>query len=77
MVQTNVLGVMHGVQLAFKYMDKGCTVVNIASLGGLTPTPVTPAYGATKAAVVAYTRLHLWPFKGQMPSVKKFCNTFY
>ena len=56
MVKTNLLGVMHGVQLALMHMAKGDTVVNVASLAGLTPTPSTPAYGATKAGVVAYTR---------------------
>ena len=56
MVKTNLLGVMHGVQLALKHMAKGDTVVNVASLAGLTPTPSTPAYGATKAGVVAYSR---------------------
>ncbi len=48
---------MHGVQLALARMSKGGIVVNTASLAGLTPTPATPAYGASKAAVVAYTRL--------------------
>ena len=47
---------MHGAQLCLKHMGQGGLVVNVASLGGLTPTPTTPAYGASKAAVVAYTR---------------------
>ena len=47
---------MHGAQLSLKHMGQGGLVVNVASLGGLTPTPTTPAYGASKAAVVAYTR---------------------
>jgi len=47
---------MHGTHLAFQNLSKGGTVVNIASLAGLTPTAATPTYGASKAAIVAYTR---------------------
>ena len=50
------MGTMYGAQLAFKHMSKGDLVINVASLAGLTPTPTTPAYGASKAGVVAYTR---------------------
>jgi short-subunit dehydrogenase len=58
-VNVNVIGVMRGTQLAFEFMDKsskGGLVINVASLAGLTPTPMTPTYSATKHAVVAYTR---------------------
>ncbi|XP_077530723.1 15-hydroxyprostaglandin dehydrogenase [NAD(+)]-like [Haemaphysalis longicornis] len=57
----NVATVYNGTLLAFKHMGKdnghkGGDVINVASMAGLYPMPDSPAYGASKHAVVGMTR---------------------
>jgi NAD(P)-dependent dehydrogenase (short-subunit alcohol dehydrogenase family) len=55
----NVKGVAHLCQAAFPHMkDGGGSIVNFGSDVGLMHTPVaSTAYGATKGAIISYTRL--------------------
>ncbi|KAL3859284.1 hypothetical protein ACJMK2_009510 [Sinanodonta woodiana] len=60
-IDVNIKGVVHGTQLAIEYLRKdkggnGGHIINMASAGGLNPNPFSPVYGATKAAVVHFTR---------------------
>ena len=43
-------------QKAAKLMGKGSTIVNIASIGGLSGAPYLASYGASKAATISLTR---------------------
>lgn len=57
----NVEAVYNATLLAFKHMGKdsghsGGDVINVASMAGLYPMPDSPAYGASKHAVVGMTR---------------------
>lgn len=57
----NVEAVYNGTLLAFKHMGKdggykGGDVINVASMAGLYLMPDSPAYGASKYAVVGMTR---------------------
>jgi short-subunit dehydrogenase len=53
MVEVNVLGVIHGCAAAVAAMGRrGGTIVNVASLAGLVPSPGLAVYGATKHAVI-------------------------
>ena len=56
-VRVNLLGVMHGSKVALERMAPAGVVINIASLAGVMLLPQAPAYSATKAAVIHYTRL--------------------
>lgn len=56
----NVEAVYNGILLAFKHMGKdnghkGGHVINVSSMAGLYPMPDSPAYGASKHAVVGMT----------------------
>ncbi len=55
-VQVNLLSVMHGTKLAVDRLSKGGLVINVASVAGLVPAPPIPAYSASKAAIINYTR---------------------
>lgn len=57
-VQTNVMGVLNGVQLAFAHMVEigGGSIVSTASGAGKVGLPTDPLYAATKAAVINLTR---------------------
>ena len=48
---------MHGSKVALERMAPAGVVINIASLAGVMLLPQAPAYSATKAAVIHYTRL--------------------
>ena len=53
-VDVNLMGVIHGCDVAYKIMAKQGSghIVNIASLSGLVPFPTNAPYAATKHAVV-------------------------
>jgi NAD(P)-dependent dehydrogenase (short-subunit alcohol dehydrogenase family) len=59
-LQVNIGGVVHGTRTAVMLMRKSAegdrTIINIASLAALSPFPMHPVYGATKAAVLYFTR---------------------
>jgi hypothetical protein len=58
-VQVNLLSVMHGTKLAMERLSNGGLVINVASVAGLVPAPPIPAYSASKAAIINYTRYFL------------------
>ncbi|MBA3456903.1 MAG: SDR family oxidoreductase [Deltaproteobacteria bacterium] len=53
-VEVNLLGVIWGCNAAVTAMEEG-TIINIASLSAITPTPGLAVYGATKHGVVGYS----------------------
>ncbi len=53
-VEVNLLGVIWGCNAAAAAMETG-TILNIASLSAITPTPGLAVYGATKHGVVGYS----------------------
>jgi len=59
LVQINVIGVMHGSQLALEFLPEGGLVINVGSIVGIITLPFVPAYCASKAAVIAYTRFKI------------------
>jgi short-subunit dehydrogenase len=46
----NYLGVLFSSQFALKYMERGAKIINIGSLGGVSPMPFRALYNASKAA---------------------------
>lgn len=66
MIDTNIKGVINGIQATRKYMEKQKygTIINISSVAGLKPFPNNVIYSATKAAVISITegvRMELAP----------------
>ena len=64
----NLKGVFWGCKYAVPFMKKqgGGVIINTASIGGLRPRPALCAYGASKGAVVTFTKglaLELAPYK--------------
>ncbi len=57
-VNVDLLAVVRASRVAMPWLEKGRepTIINIASGSGLNPSVRTPAYGASKAAVIHYTR---------------------
>ncbi|XP_070549062.1 15-hydroxyprostaglandin dehydrogenase [NAD(+)]-like isoform X2 [Ptychodera flava] len=60
-VDTNLKGVIRGTYLAVQHMGTkhggdGGIVINTASSNGFIVNPVSPVYGTTKHAVIAFTR---------------------
>ena len=57
-IGVNLLGVMHGTQIALQQMEKrgAGRIVNIASVSGHIPSPFLSIYSATKHGVVGFTR---------------------
>ncbi|XP_011681271.1 15-hydroxyprostaglandin dehydrogenase [NAD(+)] isoform X1 [Strongylocentrotus purpuratus] len=60
-VDVDLVAVMRGTFLAKQYMDKnkggrGGIVINIASMAGLYPMPLAPAYSAAKHGVLGFSR---------------------
>ena len=56
MIDLNVKGTVAMDYLSLKYMDKGCGIINIASVAAYQPIPYINVYGATKAFVLNFTR---------------------
>jgi len=54
MVEVNLLGVIWGCHAALDAMERG-TILNIASISALVPTPGLAVYGATKHGVLGYS----------------------
>jgi 2-dehydro-3-deoxy-L-rhamnonate dehydrogenase (NAD+) len=54
-LEINVLGVMNVLSVAARSM-KGGSIVNIASMAGVSGAPNMPAYSASKAAVIGLTK---------------------
>lgn len=54
MVDVNLMGVIWGCHAAVRAMREG-TILNIASLSAIVPTPGLAVYGATKHAVLGYS----------------------
>lgn len=52
----NVLGVLLGTKLAARQVSDGGSIVNTASIAGLSGIPMQALYAASKAAVVSITR---------------------
>ncbi|XP_055932299.1 15-hydroxyprostaglandin dehydrogenase [NAD(+)]-like [Argiope bruennichi] len=66
-VEVNLLGPLLGCHAALKYMGKskggnGGAVINTASVAGVVPVPLIPAYAATKHGVVGLTRSFGLPY---------------
>lgn len=66
MIDTNIKGVINGIQATRKYMEKqkSGTIINVSSVAGIKPFPNNVVYSATKAAVVSITegvRMELAP----------------
>ncbi len=57
-LDVNLMGVVHGVAAAYPIMiaQKAGTIVNVASIMGLTPGPMLAPYTASKHAVVGLTK---------------------
>jgi NAD(P)-dependent dehydrogenase (short-subunit alcohol dehydrogenase family) len=55
-LEVNVLGVMTVLAAASRSMGEGGSIVNIASLAGVSGAPNMPAYSASKAAVIGLTK---------------------
>ncbi|MBA3464110.1 MAG: SDR family oxidoreductase [Deltaproteobacteria bacterium] len=54
MVEVNLLGVIWGSHAAVERMQQG-TILNVASMSAMTPTPGLAVYGATKHGVLGYS----------------------
>ena len=67
-MRLNVESIVHLSQLAGRHMvERGSgSVINVASVAGLTATPMMAAYGASKAAVISLTKTlaHEWGGSG-------------
>jgi NAD(P)-dependent dehydrogenase (short-subunit alcohol dehydrogenase family) len=55
-LEVNVLGVMTVLAAASRAMPDGGSIVNIASMAGVSGAPNMPAYSASKAAVIGLTK---------------------
>jgi NAD(P)-dependent dehydrogenase (short-subunit alcohol dehydrogenase family) len=55
-IDVNLFGVIHGTKYAAKVMRSGGSIINTASMAGLVGFPGISAYGASKHAVVGYTK---------------------
>ena len=55
--EVNTIGVAHGLRHATPHMGPGTSIINTASLAGQTGFPGYAAYSASKAAVIALTRV--------------------
>jgi NAD(P)-dependent dehydrogenase (short-subunit alcohol dehydrogenase family) len=55
-LEINVLGVMTVLSIAARAMGHGGSIVNVASMAGVSGAPNMPAYSASKAAVIGLTK---------------------
>ena len=56
MIDLNVKGTVAMDIETLKYMDRGCGIINIASVAAYQPIPYINVYGATKSFVLNFTR---------------------
>ncbi len=56
MIDLNIKGTVAMDMATLKYMDKGCGIINIASVAAYQPIPYINVYGATKSFVLNFTR---------------------
>jgi NAD(P)-dependent dehydrogenase (short-subunit alcohol dehydrogenase family) len=60
MVQINLVAVIEGTHLAIEAMESkqspGGVIINISSMAGIFPQPLTPVYSAVKSGVAMFTR---------------------
>lgn len=60
MVQINLVAVVEGTHLAIETMQRkqtpGGVILNISSMAGIFPQPLTPVYSAVKSGVAMFTR---------------------
>jgi len=54
--QTNIVAMFDLTRYAIPYMPKGSSIINVGSVQAYQPTPEVLDYGATKAAVAAFTK---------------------
>lgn len=72
MLAVNVGGVIQGTELArdsFRASGKGGVIINTASVAGLSAMPGSSVYGATKWAIVGFTR-SLQNWRKQEPPIR-------
>jgi len=58
-ININLTSMIAGTQIAckeFKKHDRSGVIINVASMAGIFPVPLTPVYAATKAGIVNFTR---------------------
>ena len=60
-------------KLAAKEIEEGGSIINIASIGGLSAAPTLSSYGATKAAVISLTRTSAVEFAAKGIRVNAIC----
>lgn len=74
----NVDGVVFGVRAALPALRRrgGGAMVATASLAGLAPSPSTPIYGLTKAAVVGFVRSFAPPLAAEGITLNAVCPGF-
>jgi 2-deoxy-D-gluconate 3-dehydrogenase len=74
-MRLNVDSVVHLSQAAGKHMvERGTgSVINVASVAGLTATPMMAAYGASKAAVISLTKTLAQEWGGSGVRVNALC----
>ena len=74
----NVDGVVFGVRAALPALRRrgGGAMVATASLAGLAPSPATPVYGLTKAAVVGFVRSFAPPLQVEGITFNAVCPGF-
>jgi len=74
-LEVNVLGVMTVLSVAARVMNGG-SIVNIASMAGVSGAPNMPAYSASKAAVIGLTKAAAKGLAPRGPRVNAFSPAF-
>ncbi|ARN76425.1 short chain dehydrogenase [Oceanicoccus sagamiensis] len=77
--QVNTLGVVRGCKVftpAFKAQGGG-HIVNIASIAGISCTPMMAAYNSSKAAVIALSETLRWELKRYLIGVTVVCPSMF
>ena len=73
MIDLNVKGTVAMNILSLEYMQKGCGIINIASVAGYQPIPYINTYGASKAFVLNFTRALRLELKNKGIKVMAVC----
>lgn len=73
MIDLNVKGTVATNILSLEYMQKGCGIINIASVAAYQPIPYINTYGATKSFVLNFTRALKHELKNKGVSVMAVC----